>query len=134
MRRVPRSRMLLAIAGLGAALALCGSALAAFPGTNGRIAFARSVGTGYDYDLYTMRADGTGRRAVVSSLLTELDPAYSANGRRIVFVRDVDRRLEGVNLEIFTKNLITGAIRRITRSPGPDWDPAWSPGGGRIVF
>jgi Tol biopolymer transport system component len=127
-------RPLLSVAASIFALALAGSAWAAFPGANGRIAFSRSVGPRLDYDLWTMRADGTGKRAVVGSRFADLEPSYSANGRTLVFVRDVDNRRARANDEIFTKNLVTGRVVRRTRNPAIDWNPAFSPDGSQIAF
>jgi TolB protein len=119
---------------IAAALLLATTAWGAFPGTNGRIAFSRSVGTGYDYDIYTMRPDATHRRAVVASRFVDLEPAWSASGSRLVFVRDVDNRLAEANFEIYTKNLTTGNVVRRTQRRAVDWTPAFSPGGRRIAF
>jgi Tol biopolymer transport system component len=127
-------RLPLLMAVVTAALVLVGSASAAFPGTNGRIAFSRSVGTGMDYDIYTMRADGTHRRAVVASRFTDLEPSWPGRGRRLAFVRDVDDRLFRANFEICTKNLRTGNFVRWTYRRAVDWMPALSPGGRRIAF
>jgi Tol biopolymer transport system component len=132
LRAALRSLALIAI--LAAALALAGSASAAFPGTNGRIAFSRSVGTGMDYDIHSMRPDGTHRRAVATSRFVELDPSWSGGGRRLVFVRDVDNRLARANFEIYTKNLRTGNVVRRTHRRAVDWTPAFSPGGRKIAF
>jgi Tol biopolymer transport system component len=129
-----RVRSLALILIVSAALALVGSASAAFPGTNGRIAFSRGVGTGADYDIYTMRADGTRRRAVVASRFLDLDPSWSGSGRRLAFVRDVDDRLARGNFEIYTKNLRTGNVVRRTHRRAVDWMPAFSPGGRKIAF
>ena len=127
-------RPLVAAVALVLALALADVALAAFPGTNGRIAFSHSVGPRFDYDIYTMRIDGTGRRGVVRSRFADFDPSWSADGRRLVFVRDVDRRMARANNEIYTKNLATGAVERHTTSPAIDWNPVFSPAGASIAF
>ena len=127
-------RPLVAAAALVLALVLADAVLAAFPGTNGRIAFSRSAGPRFDYDIYTMRPDATGRRGVVTSRFADLEPSWSANGRRLVFVRDVDRRMAWANNEILTKNLVTGAVERHTTSPAIDWNPVFSPDGGSIAF
>ena len=81
-----------------------------------------------------MRPDATGRRGVVTSRFADLEPSWSANGRRLVFVRDVDRRMAWANNEILTKNLVTGAVERHTTSPAIDWNPVFSPDGGSIAF
>ncbi len=127
-------RPLIAAASLLLALAAAGAASAAFPGAEGRIAFSRSAGPGFNYDIYTMRPDGTGKRAVVASRFGEYEPAYSADGDSLVFVRDVDERLAHSNNEIFLKDLGTGDVTRLTTSPAVDWNPAFSPDDSRIVF
>jgi Tol biopolymer transport system component len=127
-------RPLTAAAALLLALAAAGTALASFPGADGRIAFSRSVGNGFNYDIYSMRRDGTGKRAVLASRFPDLEPAYSANGRRLVFVRDVDDRIAYANNEIFTKNLVTGQVSRLTNTPAIDWNPAYSPDGSFVAF
>ena len=81
-----------------------------------------------------MRIDGTGRRGVVRSRFADFDPSWSADGRRLVFVRDVDRRMARANNEIYTKNLATGAVERHTTSPAIDWNPVFSPAGASIAF
>lgn len=129
-----RRTFFLSTGAFAAALVLVGTAAAAFPGSNGRIAFSRSVGLGLDYDIYTMRRGGSDRRAVVSSRFVDLDPSWSASGRRLVFVRDVDNRLAAANFEIFTKNLRTGRVVRRTRRAAVDWMPVFSPGGRKIAF
>ena len=127
-------RPLIAAGTLLLALIVAGSAWAAFPGENGRIAFSRGVGSGFDYDIYTMRPDGTGRRAVVATRFGEFEPSYSANGRRLLFVRDVDDRRFRANNEIFTKRLATGQVFRLTNSPAIDWSPVFSPDGNFVAF
>jgi TolB protein len=127
-------RPLAAAAILLLAFAVSGSAWAAFEGANGRIAFSRSAGAGFDYDIATMRPDGTGRRPVVESRFADFEPAYSADGRRLIFVRDVDNRIFRANNEIFTKNLVTGRVTRRTDHPAIDWNPAFSADGTQIAF
>lgn len=127
-------RPLAASATLLLALAVASSAWAAFPGTNGRIAFSRSAGSGFDYDIHTMRPDGSARRVVVGSRFGDFEPAFSADGRLLVFVRDVDERRARANNEIFTKNLVTGRVVRRTTSTAIDWNPAFSADGTQIAF
>jgi Tol biopolymer transport system component len=121
-------------AAFAAAFLLAGTASAAFPGADGRVAFSRSAGNGNDYDIYTMRPDGTGRRAVLPGRYVDLDPSWSSDGRRLVFVRDVDARRARANTEIFMKNVRTGELTRLTRRAATDWNPAFSPDGQRVAL
>jgi Tol biopolymer transport system component len=115
-------------------LALVGTASASFPGSNGRVAFSRSVGNGQNYDIYSMRYGGADKQPLVTSRYVDLEPAYSADGQHLVFVRDVDNRIAHANLEIFTKDLTTGEVVRRTNNPAVDWNPSFSPSGSIVVF
>jgi len=80
--------------------------------------------------LWIANADGTGaRRLVATPGAAELEPAWSPNGRLIVYTAVVDdaRRLAVVEPDG------TGA-RRIAASTGEEWSPAFSPDGRRLAF
>jgi Tol biopolymer transport system component len=105
-------------------------AKAAFPGQNGRIAFA-SERDG-DYDIYTVSSAGTevGLFQRTDNPAFDTEPAYSPDGSKIAFQSD-----RNGNTDIYTVNS-TGAanLTRITNNPNRDRDPNWSPDGSRIVF
>ena len=48
------------------------------------------------------------------------DPAWSPDGKKIAFVRYF-----GENSEIFVVNVNGTGLKRLTRNPGPDLQPAW---------
>jgi len=109
------------------ALALCLVALvavrpaqAAFPGTNGKIAFQR-------YDVWV-------KNPSLSSPETNLldnswDATFSPDGSRVAFVH------ESPGPEIFIANANgTGTPRRLTNNSVVDANPAWSHDGTRIAF
>jgi Tol biopolymer transport system component len=80
-------------------------------------------GQPYVFDLYEIKADGTGlRRLTRSRGASEYEPAWSPNARRVVF--RAERRL---GLWLLTPN----GRRRITRAD--DTDPVFSPNG-RVVY
>jgi TolB protein len=110
------------------------SARAAFPGANGRIAF-ESDRAG-NPDVWTMDADGQNPK----NLTEKYDgvdgvPAWSADGRRLVFVSDrVGPANPTADFEIFVMNADGSDQRQVTFNEQDDDWPAWAPDGDRIVF
>jgi TolB protein len=138
----PKLRLLAIVGGL--ALATCVLALmaahkpaeAAFPGTNGKIAFASQAAFGGepDTEIYTITADGGDIKRLTNDPYQDLSPAFSADGSRIAFTSDryeVDR-----DLDIFTMNPKgTGIKKNVTHtSTASEVMAAWSPDGRKIAF
>jgi Tol biopolymer transport system component len=96
------------------------SAQAAFPGTNGKIAFSGGSG------ITTMNPDGTG----VTAIGQGGSPAWSADGRGIAFVSSSDRAGSG----IYVMNADGSGPTRLSSTGSDDRAPAWSPNGSKIVF
>jgi len=94
---------------------------AAFPGANGRIAFAASGG------LWSMNPDGSDARLFVHAPANQ--PRWSPDGRRVAYLGGDDQ-----NRDIYVDDADTGRITRLTSDPGMDTGPAWSPDGQRIAF
>ena len=70
------------------ALIMAGTAFAAFPGTNGKIAFVHDPGTaGSNIDIFTMDATGQNRTPLTSTPDDDYDPSWSADGEMIAFSR-----------------------------------------------
>lgn len=100
---------------------------AAFPGTNGKIAF-QSDRDG-NFEIYVMDADGSGQTNLTNNPERDVEPAWSSDGRKITFVSD----REG-NPEIYVMNADGSGQTRLTNNPAGDSLPAWSPDGTLIVF
>ena len=79
-----RQGLAVAIA-VAAALAIPATAIAAYPGSNGRIVFAHDPSTNDQYDIFTMNPDGSGRVQLTNDPGNELRPSYSADGERILY-------------------------------------------------
>jgi Tol biopolymer transport system component len=80
--------------------------------------------------IYVVQADGSGLRNLTPKPVgTYVAPAWSPDGRKIVFVSDRDG-----NSEIYVMNANGSGQRSLTRNPAYDADPAWSPDGRKLAF
>lgn len=78
-----------------------------------------------------MRSDGTGLRQVTRAAKPSSLPAWSPNGRRLVFERYMG---ESTHYDLFTVNADGTGGGRLTDYGGAELGPDWSPDGRRIVF
>ncbi len=120
-----------------AALTGVGSALAAYPGANGKIAY-ESTFTG-DVDIFVMAADGTAQTNLINdgagAGIDDRDPSWSPDGTKIAF----SRAAEG-HMNIFVMN--ADGSDRLNLTPGAEVtgqanggiDPTWSPDGTKIAY
>src|SRR5437667_12516153 len=99
------------------------AAHAAFPGENGRIAWA------LNRDIFSIEPNGTNRVQLTSDPAADFDPAFSPDGSKIAFVSKRDG-----NYEIYVMEADGTNPRRLTNDPGFDTNPAWSPDGSQIAF
>jgi TolB protein len=124
--RAARLLALLALV-LGLGMLSMPMAQAAFPGRNGRIAFAANL-TGTSA-IYTVNADGTDLRRLTTGGDPERAPQWSPDGARLVYQRDVNG-----DAEVFRVNADGADPVNLSNRTGVDRDPSWSPSGLRIVF
>lgn len=122
---------------VGAAILATGAspALGAFPGENGKIAFA-SDRLGADFDVWTMNPDGSDLvNLTAKSRADDFAPNWRADGRKVAFMSD---RVSATNPEgdheIFVMNPDGSGQTQITFNALDDEDPVWSPNGRRIAF
>lgn len=94
----------------------------AFPGSNGRIAYLANDG------LHTILPSGAGDKLLPHAISA---PAWSPTGTRIAGIRSVG---EAGQSEIYSMRADGADLQRLTHSPRNDSDPAYAPGGHRIVF
>jgi Tol biopolymer transport system component len=90
------------------------------------VGVAGGPGPTFKNKLYVMNPDGSGRQLLAANTTT---PAWSADGRRIVFV---DGR--GFRVDIYVMKADGSGLRNLTRTPARDFDPVWSPDGRKIAF
>ena len=129
-----------------ALLSVC-SAHAAFPGSNGRIVFAKDVPCAgnperpnCEWDLFTMNPDGSDVRPVTHDVRTfdepqktDFYPAWSPDGKKIAFISNRANPQE--SFEIFVVNADGTGLTQLTHNTSAvNWPPAWSPDGTELVF
>jgi Tol biopolymer transport system component len=90
---------------------------------------------GPDFEIFVMNADGSNPTQITFNELDDEVPAWSPNGKRIVFKRDFDPVRGQFDDDILTMRANGAGERNLTSSPGvQDYDPDWSPDGRRIAF
>ena len=93
-----------------------------------QIAFGSQVG-GDHWELWVMNVDGTNPRHLATQIVAKGHRQWSHDGTRIVFAAKV----EG-DVEVFSVEVASGRLIRLTESPGEDLDPSWSPNDSHIAF
>jgi TolB protein len=113
------------------------SAGAAFPGKNGGIAFVSNRPGSNFYDIYKVTFTGTNVRHLTSDPGEEESPAFSPDGKQIAYegpgVGDNASNIWVMNADGSGKRKVT-VERRLPGDSRLNYDPAFSPGGRRIVF
>ncbi len=130
-------RLRIALAALcatvAAALLIAGGAPAAFPGANGKIAFAHDPGTaGSSGDIFTIDPTGQNLTPLTGGPDYDQEPSYSADGEWIALSRAPAGTPNG---EIWVMRADgSGQTQLTSLSTGEDRDPTFSPDGERIAF
>ena len=100
------------------------------PTTAGTIVFSsRQNG---DYDVYTMKADGTAVTNLTNTVRNaDAGPQWSADGTKIAFYTNND--VTGATV-IYYMNANGSGLRRVTTDTTIDYEPTWAPDGSKMAF
>ncbi|HEX8392076.1 MAG TPA: Ig-like domain-containing protein [Longimicrobium sp.] len=111
-------------------LTVAGEARPAWSPDGTRIAYASDElgGSSGDFDIFTLRPDGSGRLRLTAGPDRDSDPAWSPDGTRLVF-----RRLRQGDSDLMIVGAAGGDAVGLARA-GFQNTPAWSPDGRMIVF
>lgn len=80
-------------------------------------------------NIWVVKSDGTGHRAITSGKYTESAPVWSPDGQRLAFVSDRDDRAQ-----LWVRWMDTGDALAITNGSEAPSAPAWSPDGKQLAF
>jgi Tol biopolymer transport system component len=110
---------------------------AAFPGANGLIAYSETRGFvpgggEYNWEIFTIPPAGGDPTRLTDNAISDTQPSWSANGRRLAFIRG--SAYIGQNQNVWTMRADGTHQRQVTHWPASESSPSFSPGGGRIVM
>jgi dipeptidyl aminopeptidase/acylaminoacyl peptidase len=133
--RFRRSGAILTLAALSAIVGLSEPPVqesqAAFPGTNGKIAFVRQVDPGWG-EIFVMNLDGSNQVRISNDPGFDESPAWSADGSKLAFSR---RPRGGGPADIWIMDADGANQTNVTNSGNNNETlPSWSPKGDRLVF
>jgi Tol biopolymer transport system component len=80
--------------------------------------------------IYLVNVDGTGLRQLTTGAGFDENPAFSPNGKQVVF----DRHVGTAKAHIFSVNVDGSGLRQLTNGSFNDSEPVYMPSGQRIVF
>jgi TolB protein len=86
-----------------------------------------------NFEIWTMNADGTGKRQVTNLGVASFAPYFTPDGRRIIFSTNYPNA-RGRNFDLYLVNLDGTGLERVTHHESFDGFPMFSPDGRRLVF
>lgn len=109
-----------------------GSADAAFPGQNGKIAFAKENFRNGGSGIFTIQPDGSGQERLTSGYA--YSPSWSADGGKVVFVASSGESESEFNQDIYVMNADGSNVQQVTDTRAYESSPSFFPDGQTIAF
>ena len=100
--------------------------------TGNQVVFCKTVGIN-DKDIYTMNADGSNKRAMVTGINNDEWPAFSPDGQKITFQRYIGSA-SNQKSKICLYNISQGTTTDLTDGSNLDEMPTFSPDGKYLLF
>lgn len=100
----------------------------------GHPASEEGIGGAKDFDIYSLRTDGTELVQLTHTLEFEHFASWSPDGSRILFARSPEYDDADYPSDVWVMNADGSGERRLTDWPGFDSFPVWSPDGSWIAF
>ncbi len=91
------------------------------------IAFTKFDGN--DWEIFTMRRGGSHLTNLTDTDATDVDPAWSADGRSLIFMSD-----RGGQWDIWTMGRDGSDVMQVTNTPEVEYSPVWSGRKGWIAY
>ena len=95
-----------------------------------QIAFGSQVGEDGGWELWVMDAAGTRQRRLFSRIVAKSARGWCRDNTRIAFAATA---ADG-NVDIYTVDVESTAVTRLSSSPGEDREPSWSPDCQHLAF
>lgn len=96
----------------------------------GTILYASTKKNVRNWDLFTIKADGSGRQQLTNTPEPEQHPSWSPDGKQILFTRgDVM-----TNIDVYVMDADSSNVTRLTEHPERDQRGVFSPDGATIAF
>jgi Tol biopolymer transport system component len=108
---------------------------------SGKSLFYADVRGHQDFELFSIPPHGGRQRQLTRDNVDDVEPAFSADGRRIAFVRSA--AFGDATSSLYMMDADGSHLRRLTRSTGgslsdpgaaEDYSPSWAPDNARLVF
>ena len=89
-----------------------------------------------NFEIYTVRPDGTGRRNVTHNPAEDIRPAWRAGTNELTFISDRGEGQApwGRRKSLYSVDLAAGTTRRLAHDLHPQSTVAWSPSGATLAF